>query len=55
MRFPDSILDAWRSYSRRRADAVSRRRTLRAVSDLPHHVLKDIGWPVGGRSEDANR
>lgn len=27
----------------RRAD----RRTLAAVSDLPSHLLKDIGWPGG--------
>ncbi len=54
MRFPDSFLDAWRGFSRRRADAVSRRRTLRAVSELPQHMLKDIGWPVGER-DDFNR
>lgn len=40
----------WRLYTsylnrarQRRAD----RRTLAAVSDLPQHLLKDIGWPGG--------
>jgi uncharacterized protein YjiS (DUF1127 family) len=34
-----------REISRRHAAARSQRRTLRAVEELPPHVLKDIGWP----------
>lgn len=56
MRFPSSIFAALAAFSRRRSEMNARQRTLRAVSDLPAHVLKDIGWPsASGRDEDLFR
>jgi uncharacterized protein YjiS (DUF1127 family) len=41
MRFPEKIVQAWHEYTRR----ARQRRTIAAISDLPPHLLKDIGWP----------
>ncbi|GIL00951.1 MAG: hypothetical protein BroJett030_08500 [Alphaproteobacteria bacterium] len=45
MTFPASLFDAWRTYSRQRQERRIHRQTINAVSDLPTHILKDIGWP----------
>jgi uncharacterized protein YjiS (DUF1127 family) len=41
MRFPAKIVQAWHDYARRSRE----RRTIAAISELPPHLLKDIGWP----------
>jgi len=41
MRFPEKIVLAWHELSRRSRE----RRTIAAISELPPHLLKDIGWP----------
>ncbi|HSO47500.1 MAG TPA: DUF1127 domain-containing protein [Rhizobiaceae bacterium] len=41
MRITDGIINALRAYARHRRE----RQTLTAISDLPPHLLKDIGWP----------
>ena len=46
MRLTTQIFDAWREFARRRRENWEYRRTINAVSDLPPHVLKDIGWPT---------
>jgi len=47
MLFPATLFDAWRNYSERRREEQVYRNTVNAVSDLPPHILKDIGWPGG--------
>ena len=45
MTFTDTLFDTWRHYSTRRRERREHRDTINAVSDLPTHILKDIGWP----------
>jgi uncharacterized protein YjiS (DUF1127 family) len=40
-----NISEAWREFTRRRESRVAQRRTMLAISELPPHLLKDIGWP----------
>ena len=46
MKITSTILDTWREYARRRSDRITHRATMLAVSELPPHLLKDIGWPA---------
>ena len=45
MRFTTQIFDALRAYVTRQNAFRSQRHTMRAIAELPPHVLKDIGWP----------
>ena len=53
MLFPTNFFDAWRTYSALRKKQRRHRETIEAVSDLPPHILRDIGWP--GRYERQRR
>lgn len=50
-----TLLDALRSYSERRREEQTYRDTMNAVSDLPPHILKDIGWPGGYERQRVRR
>lgn len=43
MRITDGIVHVLRSYARHRRE----KQTMLAISELPPHLLKDIGWPGG--------
>ena len=45
MKLTTNLFESWREYSRKRQERASHYKTLTAVSDLPPHLLKDIGWP----------
>lgn len=45
MSLTTGFFDAWAGYLSRRRDNREHRQTIDAVSDLPPHILRDIGWP----------
>lgn len=55
MRLTTTLADAWRQFARRRDEDYSHRRTMMAVSELPPHLLKDIGWPASYESRRGRR
>ena len=45
MLFTDAFFDGWTRYLSHRRDDRLHRKTMEEISDLPPHLLKDIGWP----------
>jgi len=43
--FTTAFFDGWTRYVARRRDDRAHRETIEAISNLPPHLLKDIGWP----------
>lgn len=55
MNITTTLADAWRQFTRRREQEVTHRRTMMAVSELPPHLLKDIGWPGAYEAKRGRR
>ena len=45
MLFTTAFFDGMTRYATRRRDNTAHRETIKAISELPPHLLKDIGWP----------
>lgn len=42
---PNGVFAAWRAWRAERARERERARTFKIISDLPHDLRADIGWP----------